>query len=370
VPDRDAQSWSPTEASGIELHPWEGLEGEDPSSGGGIGRAGRACACDLDDCPHNLETPSGQRIAFDDALLHQMMEGLNPKLISPRKERHRRDVPGKRSTARTALNRGRYIRAWQAGSLTRDIAVDATIRSAALNQHRRDRQGAILKVETTDLHAKIRQRTVGNLLLFVVDCSASMGVQRRILATQGAILSLLVDAYQRRDRVALVTFREQSAAVNLRPTASIELARAAFQDLAIGGTTPLSKGLMTAYDLIDRERRKERGLLAVLILISDGHANVAMSDLEPLREATMVGEMIRARQIRSIVLGAGGEGWRMPDGTLFAPAQELAAAMGGEFYPMEDVTAGRILDILRSPDLRSAESRTSESTAATFRPSH
>jgi magnesium chelatase subunit D len=205
-----------------------------------------------------------------------------------------------------------------------------------------------LKVEATDLHAKVRERKVGNLLLFVVDCSASMGTQRRILATQGAILSLLVDAYQRRDRVGLITFREQSAAVVLRPTSSIELAKRAFQSLAIGGTTPISRGLLTAHELIQRELQKERGLLPVLILISDGNANVSMGEMDPAKEATLVGEMIRAKKIRSIVLGTGGKGWRMWDGRIFAPAEELAVAMGGEFYPMDEITAKAIVDVIRS----------------------
>jgi magnesium chelatase subunit D len=296
--------------------------------------------------------PSEQRIAFDEALLHQMMQGFNPHLITPRKERQRRDMPGKRSTARTAESRGRYIHARHSGPLSRDIALDATLRTAALHQQHRDRGEMALKVEASDLHAKVRERKVGNLLLFVVDCSASMGTQRRILATQGAILSLLVDAYQRRDRVGLITFREQSAAVILRPTASIELAKKAFQSLAIGGTTPISRGLLTAYQLIQRELQKDRGLLPVLILISDGNANVSMGDTDALKEAMLIGEMIRMRKIRSMVLGTGGQGWRMWDGSIFAPAQELAVAMGGEFYPMDEISIQAILEIIRSEGAR------------------
>ncbi len=272
-----------------------------------------------------------------------MMEGFNPHLVPPRKERQRRDVPGKRSTARTEQSRGRYIRAQHAGPLSRDIALDATIRTAALCQQYRDRRGMTLKVEASDLHAKIRERKVGNLLLFVVDCSGSMRTQGQLLATHAAILSLLVDAYQRRDRVGVVTFGDQSAAVTLRPTSSIELAREAFRSLTAGSTTPLSRGLLTAYELIQQEVRRERDLIPVLILISDGCANVSMGDMRPGEEADLVGEMIRARKIRSIVLGTGGRGWRMPDGSLFAPAQELAAAMGGEFYPLDEITAEGIL---------------------------
>lgn len=281
-----------------------------------------------------------KQFEFDEALLHRMMGEFNPHLVTPRKERQRRDLPGKRSTARTEESRGRYIRAQHAGPLSRDIAFDATIRTAALSQQHRDRQGTTLKVEASDLHGKIRERKVGNLLLFVVDCSGSMRSQRQILATQAAILSLLVDAYQRRDRVGLVAFREQSAAVILRPTSSIELAKRAFRSLALGGPTPLSKGLLTAYELIQKERRRERDLIPVLILISDGCANVSMGDMRPGEEAALVGEMIRAKKIRSIVLGTAGQGWRMPDGTVFAPAQELAVTMGGEFYPMDGFSFG------------------------------
>ncbi|HZY02327.1 MAG TPA: VWA domain-containing protein, partial [Anaeromyxobacteraceae bacterium] len=211
-----------------------------------------------------------QRKHLEEALLQRMMAGVNPHLVTPRRERQRRDVPGKRTTARTEQSRGRYIRARQDGVLGQDIALDATIRTAALAQQYRERHSGALRVEPADLHAKIRERRVGNLFLFAVDCSGSMRGRRQILATQAAVLSVLVDAYQRRDRVGLVAFRDQSAAVILRPTASIELAKEAFQSLALGGPTPLSKGLLAAYELIQQELRRERDLIPVLIVVSDG----------------------------------------------------------------------------------------------------
>jgi magnesium chelatase subunit D len=147
--------------------------------------------------------------------------------------------------------------------------------------------------------------------------------------------------------VGLVAFRDQSAAVVLRPTASIEQAKKAFRCLDLGGPTPLSRGLLTAYQLIERELRRERDLIPVLIVVSDGCANVSMGETPPCQEASRVGEMFRAKRIRSIVLGTAGRGWRMPDGTLFAPAQELAAAMGGEFHPMDQLAAEGILALAR-----------------------
>lgn len=341
---------SGTAHASTDNRPQEGPDGGTGSGGpGSAGAAVRMCHCGQDDCPYKPSEREMQRVEFDEALLHRAMEGFNPHLLTPRKERRWRDMPGKRSTARTDLSRGRYIRAFHAGPLSRDIALDATVRSAALHQHHRERRrGMAVSVEPSDLHAKVRERKVGNLLLFVVDCSGSMGTQRRLLATQGAILSLLVDAYQRRDRVGLVTFREQSAAVVLRPTSSIELAKTAFQSLATGGTTPLSRGLLTGYELIQQELRRERKLIPVLILVSDGWANVSMGDTAPVEEAALLGEIIRARKIRSVVLGTGGQGWRMSDGRVFAPAEELAVAMGGEFYPMDEISAKRILEVVGS----------------------
>ncbi len=277
-----------------------------------------------------------RRSHLEEALLQRIMAGFNPHLVAPRRERRRRDVAGKRTTARTDEVRGRYVQARQGGPGW-DVALDATIRTAALSQNHRDRRGGTLRVEPADLRSKVRERKVGNLFLFAVDCSGSMRSRRQVLAAQAAVLSVLVDAYQRRDRVGLVAFRDHSAAVVLRPTASIELARKAFQSLALGGPTPLSRGLLAAYELIQHELRRERDLIPVLIVVSDCCANVSMGEASPCREASLVGEMFRVKGIRSIVLGTAGRGWRMPDGSLFAPARELATAMGGEFRPMEDL---------------------------------
>gem|GEM_PF-938405 len=321
-------------------------QGDSGAAGGGaagIGGATYVCTCDLDDCPQRQERADRERRELEEALLHRMMAGFNPHLVTPRRDRQPRNAPGKRSSARTEESRGRCVGTRWDGAASRDIALDPTIRTAALSQRTRRRRNGAVRVEPSDLHAKVRERKVGNLFLFAVDCSGSMRSQAQILATRAAVLSLLVDAYQRRDRVGLVAFGDRSAAVVLRPTASIDLAREAFQSLALGGPTPLSKGLLTAYRLIERELRRERDLVPVLILVSDGCANASMGQTPPFEEALRVGEMFRARRIRSIVLGTAGQGWRMRDGSLFAPARELAAAMGGEFHPMDRLAAEGIL---------------------------
>ncbi|MGD8584399.1 MAG: VWA domain-containing protein, partial [Chloroflexota bacterium] len=125
-----------------------------------------------------------------------------------------------------------------------DLAFDATFRAAAPHQRERDRTKMALALKKEDLREKVRVRRSANLVLFVVDASWSMAVAERMEATKGAIMSLLTDAYQRRDRVGLVVFNKNDARLVLSPTNSVQLARKALADVAVGGKTPLSAGLL------------------------------------------------------------------------------------------------------------------------------
>src|SRR2546426_7352369 len=139
------------------------------------------------------------------------------RLETPSDRRPRR-APGKRSRSRTERKRGRYIQARPARGKPRDVAFDATLRAAAPFQTRRERRARAISIERHDIHDKVRVRRAANLILFTIDCSWSMSATARVRATQEAILSLLADAYQRRDRVGLVTFRGRRARLVLPPT--------------------------------------------------------------------------------------------------------------------------------------------------------
>ena len=107
-----------------------------------------------------------------------------------------------------------------------------------------------LAVEKSDLQRKVRVRRAANLILFVVDASWSMAAAERMEATKGAIMSLLMDAYQRRDQVGLVVFQKEEARLVLPPTSSVELAKHRLADVPVGGKTPLSAGLLMAYRVL------------------------------------------------------------------------------------------------------------------------
>ena len=150
-----------------------------------------------------------------------------------------------------------------------DLAPVATIRAAT--RRRAAHGGPPLARE--DLHEHIRSGREGNLVVFCVDASGSMGARRRMASVKGAILGLLLDAYQRRDRIALVTFRRAEATVALLPTASVERAAALLAVLPTGGGTPLATGLTRAAELVVTERRRSPERRSLALVVTDGRAS-------------------------------------------------------------------------------------------------
>jgi magnesium chelatase subunit D len=211
---------------------------------------------------------------------------------------------GRRSRTHTDRKRGRYIQARPANGKTDDLAFDATLRAAAPHQHERteQRKRVAFAIRSSDFQRKVRVKKAANLVLFVVDASWSMAVAERMSATKGAILSLLTDAYQRRDRVGLVVFQKNRATLILPPTNSIQLAQRALADIPVGGKTPLSAGLFMAHEVIRRERILHPDINPLIILLTDGAGNVSMSNLPPQEEAKRLAEQIAQEEIRSVVI--------------------------------------------------------------------
>ncbi len=218
-------------------------------------------------------------------------------------DRLTRHSAGRRSRTKTDRKRGRYIQARipRADRVT-DLAFDATFRAAAPHQKYRDRSDKALALKKSDLREKVRVRRSANLVLFVVDASWSMAVAERMEATKGAIMSLLTDAYQRRDRVGLVVFNKNDAKIVLPPTNSVELARKTLADIAVGGKTPLSAGLLTALEVFKREANVHPDVMPLMILLTDGAGNVSLSDLPPQEEAHRIAKLLRELRVRSVVI--------------------------------------------------------------------
>jgi Mg-chelatase subunit ChlD len=218
-----------------------------------------------------------------------------------------------------------------------------------------------LHLERQDLRQKVRRRRTGTLIVFVVDASASMDAEQRMQATKGAVLSLLRDAYVRRDKVSLVVFSGRSARVVLQPTASVDLAGERLQRLAVGGTTPLTHGLVAGLKVVRTERLRDASVYPLIVLISDGRGNISLFGEEPLLEAQRLAAQIGVEHVRMLVIDSArdhiavtplprvGAAGKPPRSQLFGGGYgfnaclDLAERSGGEYLGLYDLSQGAIL---------------------------
>jgi magnesium chelatase subunit ChlD-like protein len=262
-------------------------------------------------------------------------ETFQPRRLNTPLDKLARKHAGRRSLTRTERTHGRYIKSRPAGEKPTDIAFDATFRAAAPFQKRRSekRKRLAFAIEKSDLQRKVRVKRVANLVLFLVDASWSMAVAERMNATKGAILSLLTDAYQRRDRVGLIVFQKDRATLVLSPTNSIQLAQRALADIPVGGKTPLSAGLLLTLDVLSHERFVHPDVEPLLIVLTDGAGNVSIGTLPPQEESYRFADLIAIDNTRSVVINM--EHAAFDQGL----AQQLANHLKAQCYGLSELKA-------------------------------
>jgi magnesium chelatase subunit D len=209
-----------------------------------------------------------------------------------------------------------------------------------------------LRLAPTDLRRKVRSARTPNLVLFVVDGSGSMAARQRMSAVKGAILSLLVDAYQKRDRVGMITFRGTTAEVVLPPTKSILAAQRHLTELPTGGRTPLAEGLRCAYQLLDTATQRRDSYLPLVVLLTDGRANVAATSISTnaRTDAYTAAARIAQRGWSSLVIDCEAGYPRL------GLATPLAVALRGDCLSLETLSAASLTRSLQ-PYLRPLPSR-------------
>ncbi|WP_413798608.1 putative cobaltochelatase [Streptomyces iranensis] len=221
----------------------------------------------------------------------------------------RLDVPGlgegaagRRSRARSA--HGRTTGARRPRGTLSALHLSATVRAAAPHQLARGRRGPGLLVRRDDLREAVREGREGNLVLFVVDASGSMAARKRMSAIKGAVLSLLLDAYQRRDKVGLITFRGADAELALPPTSSVDTAAARLERLPTGGRTPLAAGLLKAREVLRVERLRDPARRPLLVVVTDGRATEARRSggPTPVERAGRAARMLAGDGVASVVV--------------------------------------------------------------------
>ncbi|WBQ08657.1 VWA domain-containing protein [Kribbella sp. CA-293567] len=243
-------------------------------------------------------------------------------------------VAGRRSRALTEVGRVVGDRA-RVGRESGRPHLLATIRTAAPHQHARGRTGPGLAVRASDVRLGVREGREGNLVLFCVDASGSMGTKRRMSEVKTAIVSLLLDAYQRRDTVGLVTFSGAEATVALPPTGSVETAVRRLESLPTGGRTPLAEGLLKAADVLRIAAIRDPRRRPLLVLVTDGRAT---SGDKAFLKAKQAAGWLAQQGIASVVVDC-----EPRRGVRLGLAAELAADLGAEYLDLGEVAAGNLV---------------------------
>lgn len=206
------------------------------------------------------------------------------------------------------------------------LAPLATIKQALV------RKGS-LKIERADLHQKDQSSRNKNLILFVVDCSGSMAARKRMEAVKGAVRDLLEGAYQDREPVAVITFADREAKLIVPPTRSIERAQEELQAMETGGKTPLAGAFALVNNFLDETNREGEPLM---VLISDGRANVALNQGDPFQESLNLAEKLQERRLASLVIDT------ETGFVKLERAKEIAAKLKGSYICLNDLSAESI----------------------------
>jgi magnesium chelatase subunit D len=242
-------------------------------------------------------------------------------------------APGRRSRAKTST--GRTLRA--SISDGSGLHLLGTLAAAAPHQRGRERRGPGLVVHRTDVRLAVREGRESNLVLFAVDASGSMAARARMSAVSGAVLSLLLDAYQRRDKVGLISFRGTEAQVVLPPTSAVDAAAARLRALRTGGRTPLAAGLLRSARVLAAERLRDPTRRALLVVLTDGRATYGGMDA-----ALAAAGLLRRDGVASIVVDCEAGPVRL------GLSDRLAIALGGGCVRLEELSADAVAGVVRA----------------------
>ena len=293
-----------------------------------------------DDTPTEIEQQEIPDVNDDDTVTFQtgaefkIRSNAIPKEL--RVDNIVRSTGGRRTE--TESENGRYVGYRVPHGRPSSLAFDATIRAAASHQT----PGSSFTIRKSDIREKVRERKIGNLIVFVVDASGSMGAEQRMTAVKGAISSILTDAYQKRDRVSLVVFRGKGAETVVPPTNSIVLAKEKMDSIPTGGRTPLAAGLENGHSVIVRELTKDQKIKPLMVVVSDGRGNVSTGSGDPKADTANIAGIIAEYDYPALVLDS-------EVGFLkLGLAQRLAENMHAKYMKLEDLKADTVMDAVKA----------------------
>ncbi|WP_030398310.1 putative cobaltochelatase [Kitasatospora purpeofusca] len=346
----------------------DGPEGDGPQDGGPDGGGGGAPEPSGQDGPDGPTAEATDAPAQDDAPAPQPVP-LQPP--SPAREtapvaagdpyRTRlfavdgtgRGAQGRRSPAET--DSGHTIRARRPRGRLARLHLSATLRAAAPHQLARGRSSRALVLHKDDFREQVRQGRESNLVLFVVDASGSMAARQRMTAVKGAVLSLLMDAYQRRDKIGMITFRGAGAELALPPTSSVEVGAARLESLPTGGRTPLAAGLLRAHEVLRVERLRDPDRRPLLVVVTDGRATGAR---DAVAQSHRAAGLLAGQGVASVVLDCESGPVRL------GLARTLADRLRATAVTLDELRADGVASLVR--DSRGGHRSSASASATSF----
>jgi magnesium chelatase subunit D len=278
---------------------------------------------------------SSQQLVEDRRKTKQAIDiGIQKKAeIKVSKDKKRRTGSGRRAQT-LSTHSGKYVKAKIPEDKTTDIAIDATIRASVA------RKGD-LKIEKGDLREKVRAKKVSSVIVFIVDASGSMAAMRGMEMSKRAVLALLEDSYQKRDKVGFIAVAGDKASILLPPTSSVELAVKHLKELPTGGKTPLSDGLLKGFQVLRTEMWKNKHIVPIMVLVSDGRGNVAV-ERDVKKEAIAVAKEIKKQGIHLVVIDSD------DDFLNLGYNKEIVEAGGGEYYRLNELDSTKVVDVVKA----------------------
>ncbi|WP_406282095.1 magnesium chelatase subunit D family protein [Nocardia sp. NBC_00881] len=250
-------------------------------------------------------------------------------------------APGRRSRAES--RHGRVVRS--SADTSSGLHLLGTVFAAAPHQRARGRGAGPLKLAADDLRGAYREGREGNLVVFVVDASGSMAARDRLSAVTGAVVALLRDAYQRRDKVAVITVRGTEAELVLPPTSSVDIAVRRLSAMRTGGKTPLAAGLLKARDVVRRERVRDPRRRPMLVLLTDGRAT---GGIDPVGRGRAAAGLLAKDAVTAIVVDCERGMIRL------GLAADLARDLRGGYLRLAELTGDSVADIVRASSGRAS----------------
>jgi Mg-chelatase subunit ChlD len=249
-------------------------------------------------------------------------EEVDVKKLLKTKGKKKQRIYGKRMDSKT--QKGRYIKSKLPKDSSGDIAIDATLRAAAMSSN------GEIKVKSEDLRHKIRKHGAKASIAMVVDISGSMFSDRKANKLKGILNSVIEDVNRHHDRISVVGFKGEKAEVIIPTTGRATSFREQVDNIRVGGTTPLAAGMQKGLEILEKEKLKAE-FVPFLLVLSDGMPNVALEE-GPMKDALNIAERIKEKEIHTVIIN-----FERSVRYGHEVNMELALAAGGRYYDLEDL---------------------------------